>query len=40
MNLKNSKNLIFIDPKKYVIHHIDGNHYNNKLDNLEKIETK
>ncbi len=35
---KKCKNLIFIDPKKYVIHHIDGNHYNNKLDNLEKMK--
>lgn len=25
---------IFIDPKKYVVHHIDNNHFNNAKDNL------
>jgi len=31
------KELKFIDPLKYVIHHSDGNHYNNSIENLEKI---
>jgi superfamily II DNA or RNA helicase/intein/homing endonuclease len=32
---KKSKNLIYLDPKKYHIHHKDGNHYNNHIKNLE-----
>lgn len=31
------KGLKFIDPSKYVIHHKDGFHYNNSIDNLEKL---
>ena len=27
--------LVYIDPKKYHIHHKDENHFNNKIDNLE-----
>lgn len=30
--VKNS--LKFVDPSVYCVHHIDGNHYNNKLENL------
>lgn len=36
-NPKRSENLKFIDPKKFHIHHIDGNHYNNNVDNLEQL---
>ena len=32
-----AKTLKFITPKKYHIHHIDGNHYNNSKDNLKLI---
>jgi len=31
------KSLRFINPKKYHIHHIDGNHNNNSVDNLEAL---
>ena len=30
----NLPDLKFVDTKKYCIHHIDGNHYNNELTNL------
>ena len=33
-----SKKLKYINPKVYDIHHKDGNHYNNDIDNLEKID--
>ena len=33
-----SKILEFLDPKKYHIHHKDGNHYNNDITNLECLE--
>lgn len=29
--------LLFVNPEVYVIHHIDGNHYNNSKENLEII---
>jgi len=32
-----SKKLKFVNPKKYAIHHKDGNHYNNNKKNLIKI---
>lgn len=32
------KSLNFINPKEFVIHHKDGNHYNNNKDNLEKLK--
>ena len=34
------KNLKFINPSKYLIHHRDGNHYNNSVENLEKLMKK
>jgi len=33
------KKLKFINPQKYVIHHKDGNHYNNNISNLEKLKS-
>ncbi len=33
------KELKYINPKENVIHHKDGNHYNNSIDNLEKISS-
>jgi hypothetical protein len=32
------KSLMFIDPQVYEIHHKDGNHYNNSIDNLELLK--
>ena len=32
---KKPNNLTFIDPSVYHIHHIDGNHYNNDINNLQ-----
>lgn len=32
-----AKTLKYIDPNIYVIHHKDGDHYNNSLNNLEKL---
>lgn len=29
-----SDNSFYVDPSRYVVHHIDGNHYNNSKDNL------
>lgn len=34
------KNLKFINPKEYHIHHKDGNHYNNEISNLECLPVK
>lgn len=34
---KNSAKYKFIDPNIWVVHHKDGNHYNNNQDNLEKM---
>jgi DNA repair protein RadD len=34
---KKSKNLIFVDPSIYDIHHKDEDHYNNNIINLEKL---
>jgi len=32
------KTLKYINPQEWIIHHKDGNHYNNSIDNLEKIK--
>ncbi len=37
---KRCKELKFIDTAKFDIHHKDGNHYNNSIDNLEQIKTE
>ena len=37
-NCKQPNNMKFVDPKKYHIHHIDGDHKNNNINNLVKIE--
>jgi len=34
------KTLKYINPKVYCIHHIDENHYNNSIENLELLSTK
>ena len=33
-NEDKAKLLVYLDPKVFVVHHVDGNHYNNNLDNL------
>lgn len=35
-----AKKLKYVDPKKFHIHHRDGNHYNNSVENLELIKKK
>lgn len=39
-NLPALKKMKFINPKTHHIHHIDGNHYNNDVDNLSSLTIK